>query len=67
MAPQQHEPAVNEMKHILKPGEKEYLSAAKGYYSYMSKAEWERILEGFSVRRRGGFLQKWALVSKKQS
>jgi ubiquinone/menaquinone biosynthesis C-methylase UbiE len=69
MAPQQHESAVNEMKRILKPGGKAYLSAAKGYYSYMGKAEWERILESFRVEGRGdGSLlgDRWALVSKKQ-
>jgi hypothetical protein len=68
MAPQQHELAVNEMKRVLKPGGKAYLSAAKGYYSYMSEVEWERILEGFRVEGRGdGSLlgDRWALVSKK--
>jgi ubiquinone/menaquinone biosynthesis C-methylase UbiE len=70
VAPQQHESAVNEMKRVLKPSGKTYLSAAKGYYSYMSKAEWERILEGFTVEGKGdGSLlgDRWALVSKKQA
>jgi ubiquinone/menaquinone biosynthesis C-methylase UbiE len=68
MAPQQHESAVNEMKRVLEPGGKAYLSVAKGYYSYMGKVEWERILEGFRVDGRGdGSLlgDRWALVSKK--
>jgi ubiquinone/menaquinone biosynthesis C-methylase UbiE len=68
MAPQQHESAVNEMKRVLEPGGKAYLSVAKGYYSYMGKVEWERILEGFRVEGRGdGSLlgDRWALVSKK--
>jgi ubiquinone/menaquinone biosynthesis C-methylase UbiE len=67
MAPQQHELAVSEMKRVLKQGGKAYLSAAKGYYSYMGEIEWERILEGFRVEGRGegSFLgDRWALVSK---
>lgn len=70
MAPQYHEPAVNEIKRILKPKGLAYLSAARGFYSYMNKAEWERILEGFKVERKGaGFswiANRWAIVSTKQ-
>jgi ubiquinone/menaquinone biosynthesis C-methylase UbiE len=68
MAPQQHESAVNEMMRILKPGGRAYLSAAKGHYSYMDKAEWEKIFEEFRVERGsdGSILEdRWALVSKK--
>ncbi|MGA3193136.1 MAG: class I SAM-dependent methyltransferase [Candidatus Bathyarchaeia archaeon] len=71
MAPQYHEPAVNEIKRILKPKALAYLSAARGFYNYMSKAEWERILEGFKVERRGeGFswiAERWATVSTKST
>ena len=63
MAPQHHEPAVNEMKRILKPRGLAYLSVARGSYSYVGQAEWERILEGFRVERRG---DGWAVVSTKQ-
>lgn len=68
MAPKQHESAVNEMKRILKPQGKAYLSAAKGRFSYVDKAEWEEILEGFRVERSGDsmFSDRWALVSTKQ-
>jgi ubiquinone/menaquinone biosynthesis C-methylase UbiE len=71
MAPQQHEPAVDEMRRTLKLGGLAYLSAGKGFYSYMGRAEWERILEGFRVEQRGGealieLSNRWALVSKKQ-
>ena len=71
MAPQQHESAVNEIRRILKPGGQAYLSAGKGFYSYMGRAEWEKILEGFRVEQRGGealveLSDRWALVSKKQ-
>jgi len=69
MAPRYHEPTVNEIKRILKPKARAYLSAARGFYSYMNKAEWERILEGFKVERRSdGFswiAERWAIVSTK--
>jgi len=70
MAPQQHELAVNEIRRILKPEALAYLSVARGFFSYVGKAEWEKILEGFRVERRGGdgFLpvsDRWAVVSKK--
>ncbi len=69
MAPQYREPTINEIKRILKPKALAYLSAARGFYSYMDKAEWERILEGFKVERRGdGFswiADRWAIVSTK--
>ncbi len=71
MAPQHHESAVNEMKRVLKPRGLAYLSAARGFYSYIGEAEWEKILEGFRVERRGdGFLRignRWATVSPKQT
>jgi len=70
MAPQDHEPAVSEIKRILKSKGQAYLSATRGFYSYMSKTEWERILEGFKVERRGdGFSwisDRWAIVSPMQ-
>lgn len=59
--------AVNEIKRILKPTGQAYLSlGAPPPLGYVNRAEWERILEGFNVERRGGFLQKWAVVSTKQ-
>lgn len=69
MAPQQHESAVNEMRRVLKLRGLAYLSVARGPWSYVSRAEWERILEGLRVERRGdGFpaiADRWAVVSKK--
>ena len=59
--------AVNEIRRILKPGGQAYLSlGSPPPLGFVGRAEWEKILEGFSVERRGGFLQKWALVTKKQ-
>jgi len=60
------EDAVNEIKRILKPGGQAYLSL--GFpppLGFVNQAEWEEILEGFRVERRGGSFQKWAMVSLK--
>jgi ubiquinone/menaquinone biosynthesis C-methylase UbiE len=69
MAPKHHESAVNEMKRILNPRGQAYISAARGFYSYVSKVEWNNILKEFSViKRSDGFHilgDRWVLVSKK--
>lgn len=58
--------AVNEIKRILKPGGLAYLSlGAPPPFGYVGSKEWEKILAGFRVKQRGGFLQKWAVVSTK--
>lgn len=70
MAPQQHESAVKEMKRILKPNGLIYMKVARGPWSYMKKAEWYQILEGFKVEQRNdGFPagHRWAVVSKKDN
>ena len=60
------ESAVNEIRRIMKPDGKAYLSlGSPPPLGHVNRAEWEKILEGFRVERRGGFLQKWALVSPK--
>lgn len=68
MAPQHHQAAVSEMRRILAPGGRAYLSVARGPWSYVGAAEWERILTSFEVLRRGeGFpwlAHRWALVSR---
>lgn len=68
MAPQHHESAVNEMRRILKPRGLAYLSVDKGPWSYVGQAEWEKILEGFRVDRRGDPMigDRWAVVSTKR-
>jgi len=56
--------AVDEIKRIVKPAGKAYLSLGSlPPLGHVNRAEWEKILEGFRVERRGGFLLKWALVS----
>jgi hypothetical protein len=57
------------MKRILKPDGKAFLSAAKDAMSNISKAEWEKVLEGFRVEEKSEesfFEDRWALVSKKR-
>jgi len=60
--------AVKEIKRILRQTGQAYLSLG-GYppFGFVDKAEWKNILEGFRVERRGGLIQKWALVSKKDN
>jgi SAM-dependent methyltransferase len=60
--------AVNEIRRILKPTGKAYLSlGSPPPLGFVDRAEWERILEGFIVERRGGLLQKWAVVSRRDN
>jgi ubiquinone/menaquinone biosynthesis C-methylase UbiE len=67
IAPKQLESAVREMKRILKPKGQAYLSAAKGWRSYINEEKWNKILEGFRVERSGDptIGDRWAIVSKK--
>lgn len=67
MAPRHHESTVSEIARILKPGGRAYLSVARGPWSHVDGAEWEKILEGFRIERRGGrfplIAHRWAVVS----
>jgi ubiquinone/menaquinone biosynthesis C-methylase UbiE len=65
MAPQHHEPAVTEILRILKPQGRAYVSAAKGAWSYVDRAEWEEILGRFKVEKKGESGDFWAVVSLK--
>ena len=59
--------SVSEMKRILKPNGQIYMSLGAGPpFGYVDKAEWEKILEGFTVQRGGSYKEKWAVVSLKQ-
>lgn len=59
--------AVEEIKRILKPDHYAFLSlGTPPPLGKVSSKEWESILEGFEVYRRGGRLQKWAIVSLKK-
>lgn len=63
--PQDRDAAVGEIRRVLKPGGRAYLSL--GFpppLGHVNRAEWDRILAGFRVRRRGrGWRTQWALVS----
>jgi ubiquinone/menaquinone biosynthesis C-methylase UbiE len=69
VAPSEHAAAVSEIKRILKPAGRAFLSVAKVPMAYVGLDEWESILEGFKVHKRGeGFPllgHRWALVSRK--
>jgi ubiquinone/menaquinone biosynthesis C-methylase UbiE len=69
MAPAERDAAVREIKRVLKPGGRAYLSVARGPWSYIDARTWEAILEGFQVERqnvRPGLLEdRWAVVSLK--
>ena len=59
---------VNEMKRILKPSGRARLSLGGGPpFGYVDRAEWESILEGFTVEQAGSYREKWGLVSPKQN
>jgi len=64
--PRDRQLSVREMKRVLKPGGQAYLSL--GFpppLGFVDSAEWEATLEGFTINRRGGTIEKWAVVCKK--
>jgi len=59
--------AVKEMKRILKPDGQMYMSLGGGPpFGYVDKAEWEKILGGFTIQRGDSRMEKWTVVSLKQ-
>jgi ubiquinone/menaquinone biosynthesis C-methylase UbiE len=64
------ESAINEMRRILKPKGRAYISVARGPWSYVDLPAWEKILESFKVERRHdgsiGFGERWAIVSTRR-
>ena len=66
VAPLEIDASINEIKRILKPDGLAFLSAAKGFGSYMEKEKWEEILRGFKVHKREDkFSNRLAEVSLK--
>jgi ubiquinone/menaquinone biosynthesis C-methylase UbiE len=67
--PDHRELVVNEIVRILKPTGQAFLSlgGVSPFFGFVGRVEWERILETFVVKQRGGFIQKWAVVSKKEN
>jgi len=59
--------SVKEIKRILKPEGKAYLSLGAGPpFGYVDQEEWGKILEGFRIEQGGSYKEKWALISVKQ-
>ena len=62
--------SMSEMKRILERGGRAYVSVARGPWSHVNGAGWEKIIEGFRVERRGNRLpliaHRWAVVSVKE-
>ena len=59
--------AVNEMRRILKPTGRAYLSLGSAPpFGYVDQTEWEVILADFNVERGGSFKDRWALVSARR-
>jgi ubiquinone/menaquinone biosynthesis C-methylase UbiE len=50
MAPKERPAALAEMKRVLNPDGLAFISVATGPWSYVDRAEWGKILEGFEVR-----------------
>lgn len=56
--------AVAEIKRILKPTGRAYLSlGATPPWGYVDRAEWAQILSRFHVEKGGAFEDKWAIVT----
>lgn len=63
-----HKGAVEEIKRVLKPGARAYVSVTKVFRKSDSKSvqreEWDRILEGFSVEEKHeGLTNRWAIIA----
>jgi len=64
MAPKYREATVNEIKRILKPSGKAYLSLGqRPPLGYVDREEWAKILERFRVEQRDSSRDMWAVVS----
>jgi SAM-dependent methyltransferase len=60
--------AVAEIKRVLKPTGRAYLSlGAAPPWGYVNREEWSQILGGFRVEDGGAFEKRWALVSPRHS
>jgi len=59
---------VNEIQRILKLEGQAFISlgGVSPVFGFVGRTEWEQILETFIVKQKGGFIQKWATVSKKE-
>ncbi len=67
--PDHRQAVVNEIQRILKPPGQAYLSLGgiSPFFGFVGRKEWGQILEKFIVKRKGGLIQKWAAVSKREN
>ena len=67
--PHHKELVVNEILRILKPTGRAYISLGgiSPFFGFVGRVEWKRILDAFNVNRKGGLIQKWADVAKKEN
>ena len=63
----QQESSVEEIKRILKPNGLAYISAAKGFGSYMTEENWEQILQEFKVQKRKDKRSEWTAEVRKKA
>jgi len=62
--PEGRQLSVSEIRRILKPDGKAYLSLGAGPpFGLVNEVEWKTILEGFKVEKGGSYKEKWAVVS----
>jgi len=62
--PEGRQLSVSEIKRILKPEGKAYISLGAGPpFGLVNEEEWKTILEGFKVEKGGSYKEKWAVVS----
>lgn len=60
------ESAISEVKRILKPGGRAYISlGAQPPFGLVDEAEWNKTLEGFKVIIGGAYKELWVVVSLK--
>lgn len=56
--------SVKEMKRILKPGGRAYISlGAAPPFGFVDEQEWQETLAQFKVKQGGSYKEKWALLS----
>ena len=64
---EQRQLAVDEIERIVKSTGHAYISlgGVSPFFGFVGRKEWRQILGQFIVDQKGGLIQLWALVSKK--
>ncbi len=70
VAPANLDQAVNEIKRIIKPTGRAYLSVAKSDLAYVNQENWQEILRNFQTEQEGqgrhALTERWAVVTPRQ-